>query len=43
MRDLVGSIVDQACEIFTEVALGADYPSFITLGAYERCLVTATD
>jgi malate synthase len=35
--------LDQAREIFTEVALGADYPSFSTIGAYTRFLVTATN
>jgi malate synthase len=34
--------LDQAREVFTEVALGADYPSFSTIGAYTRYLVTAT-
>jgi malate synthase len=35
--------LDQAREIFTDVALGDDYPSFSTLTAYERYLVTATE
>ena len=35
------SHLDQACDVFTEVALGADYPTFSTIGAYERYLVTA--
>ena len=30
--------LDQAREIFTEVALGAEYPSFTTEGAYARYL-----
>jgi malate synthase len=34
--------LDQARDIFTEVALGADYPSFSTIEAYTRYLVTAT-
>jgi malate synthase len=34
--------LDQACDVFTDAALGADYPSFSTLSAYERYLVTAT-
>jgi malate synthase len=33
--------LDHAREVFTEVALGADYPSFSTIGAYARYLVTA--
>jgi malate synthase len=37
------SHLEQASDILTEVALGVDYPSFSTLGAYERYLVTATD
>ena len=35
--------LDDAREIFTGVALGADYPSFSTLDAYERYLVTVPD
>ena len=35
--------LDQARDIFTDVALGADYPSFSTIGAYTRYLVTATN
>ena len=30
--------LDQAREIFTDAALGDDYPSFSTLAAYERYL-----
>jgi malate synthase len=35
--------LDEAREIFTEVALGADYPSFTTLSAYERYLVSTAE
>jgi len=35
--------LDQAREIFTEVALGVDYPIFSTLDAYARYLVTVTE
>jgi len=30
---------DDAAEVFREVALGADFPAFLTLGAYARYLV----
>jgi malate synthase len=33
--------LDQARELFTEVALNPDYPTFTTIGAYQRYLVTA--
>jgi malate synthase len=32
--------LDQARELFTDAALSAEYPSFTTIGAYERYLVT---
>jgi malate synthase len=35
--------LDQAREIFTEVALESDYPDFSTSGAYARYLVTVTE
>jgi malate synthase len=35
--------LDQARDVFAEVALGVDYPSFSTIGAYTRYLVTATN
>jgi malate synthase len=35
--------LDPARELFTEVALGPDYPSFTTVSAYARYLVTATE
>jgi malate synthase len=33
--------LDHARELFSDVALGSDYPSFSTIGAYQRYLVTA--
>jgi malate synthase len=33
--------LDQARELFSDAALSPDYPSFTTIGAYERYLVTA--
>jgi malate synthase len=35
--------LEQAREVFTEVALRADYPSFSTLNAYERYLITTAE
>jgi malate synthase len=34
--------LDQARELFTDAALSPDYPSFTTIGAYERYLVTSS-
>ncbi|HEU4909718.1 MAG TPA: hypothetical protein VFT17_12695 [Propionibacteriaceae bacterium] len=33
--------LDRARELFTNVALSAEYPNFSTIGAYERYMVTA--
>src|SRR5690606_615383 len=34
-----GDRFDDAAEVFREVALGADFPAFLTLGAYAKHLV----
>ncbi len=36
-----GDRYDDAAEVFREVALGADFPTFLTLGAYAKHLVEA--
>jgi malate synthase len=38
-----GDRFDDAADVFREVALGADFPAFLTLPAYSRHLVETTD